>query len=68
MESKAHITEIIFHKKYSKYKHIKYLNIFINNLKEQDKEILSSFNSFLKLKFDGLTNIYKLNIKKYDKS
>ena len=68
IESKAHITEIIFHKKYYEYNHRKYLNIFINNLKEQHKEILSSFNLVLKLTFDGLAKIYKLYFKKQEKS
>lgn len=61
IDSKTHITKVVFHKKYLEYNRKKFIQAFINNLKEQDKEILGCFNSFLILEFDEFPHTYKLN-------
>ena len=63
IDNKAHISKILFHKKYSDdYKN--YLIVFINYLKEQDQKILSCFNYLLTIKFDEIPLNFKLTINK----
>lgn len=50
IETKPHITKIIFHKDYCKNK--SYIKYFVNKLKEQKDKLLYFFNSSTKIKFD----------------
>ena len=50
IETKPHITKIIFHKYYCKNK--RYKKYFINEVKEKKEKLLNIFNSSTKIEFD----------------
>jgi hypothetical protein len=50
IETKPHITKIIFHKNYCKNK--KYKKYFIKVKKKREKKLLNIFNSSTKIEFD----------------